>query len=104
MKANSSKYLRLLEALGRGETPKMKVFGNSMMPKIKSASTLTYQKAETYEKGDVVFSKVHGRYIDAHQITQKDGQGRCLISNNLGWDNGWTTQVFGKVIAIEPPR
>ena len=100
----TDKYQRLLEALAKGETPKMKVFGQSMMPKIKSGSVLTYQKQEQYEINDVVFSRVKGRYIDAHQITQKDAQGRYMISNNHGRDNGWTTKVFGKVINIEPPK
>lgn len=81
----------------------MKVFGHSMMPKIKSGSILTFQVAHTYEIGDVVFSKVKGKYIDAHQITKIDAEGRYLISNNHGYDNGWTNKIFGKVINIEPP-
>lgn len=102
MNTKGSKYLRLLEDLKVG-TSKMKVFGNSMTPKIKSGSTLTYKSCEEYEVGDVVFCRVKGRYIDAHLITQKDGQGRYMISNNHGFDNGWTKTIYAKVIAIESP-
>lgn len=82
----------------------MKVFGNSMLPRIKSGSTLTFQRASSYEVGDVVFCKVRGRYIDAHLVVQKDDRDRCLIANNHGHQNGWTDQVYGKVIKIEPAR
>lgn len=81
----------------------MKVFGNSMLPKIKSGSTLTFEVSDVYEVGDIVFSKVKGKYIDAHLITKIDAQGRYLISNNHGYDNGWTRKIFGKVVSVEPP-
>lgn len=80
----------------------MKVFGQSMKPKIKSGSTLTYAVANSYEIGDVVCSKVKGRIIDAHLVTQKDGD-RYMIANNHGHQNGWTRQIYAKVVAIEPP-
>lgn len=99
-----TKYQRLLDDLAQTGIGRMKVFGHSMMPKIKSGSVLTFQKQDTYRVVDVVFSKIRGNFIDAHQITKIDSQGRYLISNNKGHDNGWTTLVFGKVIAIEPPR
>ena len=98
-----NKYERFLAELAEKGTAKMKVFGQSMRPKIKSGSTLTYQVADTYEVGDVVCSKVKGRMIDAHLITQKDETGRYMIANNHGHQNGWTRQVYAKVVAIEPP-
>lgn len=96
-------YDRFLAELAESKVSKLKVSGNSMLPLIKSGSLLTYQVVPDYEVGDVVFSKVKGRYIPAHKITAKDGNGRYLISNNKGHDNGWTRQIYGKVIAVEPP-
>lgn len=98
-----TKYERLLEDLATKGTGKMKVFGNSMLPKIQSGSTLTYQKQEKYEIDDIVFCRV-GRFIDAHLITKIDSQGRYMISNNKGRDNGWTKKIFGKVVEIELPK
>ena len=96
-----NKYERLkldLENTGRG---KMKCFGNSMLPILPNASLCEYKACETYNVGDIVFCKVHGRWIDSHLITKKDVSKngiRYLISNNHGHDNGWTRTVFGKVI------
>ena len=81
----------------------MKVFGNSMTPIIKSGSLLTFEKADEYEIGDIVLCKVKGRWIDAHKITKKSNKG-YLISNNHGWDNGWTRRIFGRVVDIEFPK
>lgn len=79
-------------------TGKMTVFGNSMLPIIKSGSTLTFKSQTTYEIGDIVFCKMRGRYIDAHLITKKNAKRGYMISNNHGWDNGWTRTIYGKVI------
>lgn len=93
----SNKYERLKDELERLKTGKMKVFGYSMLPILKSGSTLTFVVEDEYEVDDIVFSKVKGRYIDAHKITQKDPQKGYLISNNHGHDNGWTKVVYGRV-------
>jgi len=98
-----NKYERFLKDLETTGTANMKVFGQSMKPKIKSGSMLTYQKAASYEIGDIVCCQVKGRKIDAHFITQKDETGRYMIANNHGHQNGWTRQIYAKVIAIEPP-
>lgn len=95
-----NKYERAIETFARGEDHTFKVFGSSMMPIIKSGSTLTFRKTDDYKVGDVVLSKVRGKYIDAHLITKIDAQGRYLISNNKGWDNGWTKKVFAREIAV----
>jgi len=100
-----NEYDRFFKDLESGPA-KMKAFGNSMTPKIKNGSTLTYQKVDTYEIGDVVCCKVKGRMIKAHLITQKDETGRYMISNNHGRQNGWTRQVdyarkTGKGIVFE---
>jgi SOS-response transcriptional repressor LexA len=95
-----NKYERTVEALDLGKDHTMKVFGQSMTPIIESGSALTFRKTDDYQVGDVVISKVKGRFIDAHKITKIDSEGRYLISNNKGWDNGWTRKVFGRVIAV----
>jgi len=97
---NNSKYERVEHELSQKKESSMKVFGNSMTPIIKSGALITFKKFDTYEVGDVVFCKVKGRYIDAHKITRKSDKG-YLISNNHGFDNGWTKKIFGKAIKIE---
>jgi phage repressor protein C with HTH and peptisase S24 domain len=95
--AKVNKYLFLINELEEKGFGYMTVFGQSMMPIIKSGSTLRFEKRERYEVGDIVFCKVRGRYIDAHKITKKNDRKGYMISNNHGWDNGWTKTVFGKV-------
>ena len=93
------KYTKLLSELTENGRASMKVFGNSMTPIIYSGSVLTFEMCNKPELGDVVFCKVHGRYIDAHKVTCISDRG-YLISNNHGHDNGWTKQIFGKVVAV----
>lgn len=92
-----NKYDRLKESLDTTGTGKMKCGGNSMKPILPNPSVCVYQKQDTYEVGDIVFCKVRGRWIDAHIITKKDNN-RYMIANNHGFENGWTTTIFGKVI------
>lgn len=96
-----NKYERLYHELEEQGHGLMKCFGSSMLPILPTASLCEYIKQDDYEVGDIVFCKVHGRWIDSHLITKKDidGKGpRWLISNNHGHDNGWTRKIFGKVI------
>ena len=90
---------RARAALERGEQPTMRVFGNSMRPMILTKSKLTYAKTDDYQVGDVVMCKVKGRFIDAHKITKID-DGRFMIANNHGRENGWTRTIYGRVIAV----
>lgn len=93
-----NKFERLkseLEAQGQG---KMKAFGNSMLPILKSGSLLTFQKSTQYRIGDIVFCKVKGRYIDAHKIVKLDPNKGYLIANNHGFENGWTKIIYGRVV------
>lgn len=92
-----NKYLRLMSDLESKGFGSMKCFGNSMLPILSNPSTCYYKVLNKYAVGDIVFSKVHGRYIDAHKITAIDND-RYLISNNHGFDNGWTRLIYGKVI------
>ncbi|MEC5145634.1 S24 family peptidase [Chitinophaga sp. 212800010-3] len=96
-----NKYERLkveLEAIGSG---KMKAFGTSMLPILKSGSLLTFEKAAAYQIGDIVFCKVKGHYIDAHKIVKIDQNKGFLIANNHGFENGWTKTIYGRVVTGE---
>lgn len=105
-----NKYTELKKSLEDTGSGKMRVYGQSMTPLIESGSLLTYEVKETYSVGDIVLSKVKGRWIDAHKITGtkliKGGITQYCIANNHGHTNGWTTKVFGKVVSIEkgPPE
>lgn len=98
--ADMNKYERAVTTLESGQDFTMKVFGNSMRPMIDSGSDLTFRKTDDYEVGDVVLSKVRGKFIDAHKITKVGADGRFMISNNKGRDNGWASRVYGRVIRI----
>lgn len=99
-----SKYERMQQELAAQGRTQAKAFGQSMKPILESGSLLTFEKRSSYDVGDIVFCKVKGRYIDAHKITKIDCQGRYLISNNHGHDNGWTGQIFGKVVIALLPN
>ena len=96
-----TKYEILKTQLSLNGTGTMKCFGSSMTPIIQSGSILTFVKQEKYEIGDIVFCKVKGRYIDAHKITKINQDGKYMISNNHGFDNGWTKNIYAKAICAE---
>lgn len=87
--------------LEEGKTFTTSEKGNSMIPLIKSGqdhiiAPITYDKCKVK---DIVFCKVNGNYY-THLVTAIDPIKGCQISNNKGRVNGWTKQVFGKVIEI----
>ena len=96
-----NKYFRLIDDLKCFGEGKMKAFGNSMQPILESGSLLTFKKKEDYEVGDIVFSKIRGKFIDAHKIVKKDTNKGYLIANNKGHENGWTKTIYGKVVEAE---
>lgn len=96
-----NKYERLYNDLVTTGTGKMKCFGSSMLPILKSGSKCTYIKQDEYEIGDIVFCKVKGRWIDGHLVTQKSDKRGYMIANNHGHQNGWTRQVFGRIVKAE---
>lgn len=98
---NMNKYQRLQTELETSGTGKMKCFGNSMLPILKSGSLLTFKKEEIYHIKDIVFCKVKGRFIDAHKIIKTDPNKGYLIANNHGYENGWTRMIFGKAVECE---
>ena len=96
-----NKYERLKNELATTGSGKMKAFGNSMLPILKSGSLLTFTQMSDYKIGDIVFCKVKGRYIDAHKIIKTEPAKGFLIANNHGFENGWTKTIYGKVIHAE---
>lgn len=90
-----------LQRLLNGETFETTETGNSMVPRIYSKQPHTLEPAswETVEIGDVVYAKVKGSFL-THLVKAKNPDKGCLISNNKGKENGWTKNVYGKVIKI----
>jgi hypothetical protein len=88
-----------LECLQKGESFVTKEKGNSMVPLIKSGqehklAPITWEEAQV---GDIVYCKVSGRFY-THLVKAKNDQKGCQIGNNKGHINGWTKNVFGKVV------
>jgi len=94
-----NKYEKPLAALDSGKDAKMRVFGNSMTPLIKTKSVVTYRRTEDYEVGDVVLVKMKGNYL-THKITKIDADGRFMIANNKGRENGWVRTIYGRVVEV----
>ena len=90
-----------LERLQKGETFVTSEKGNSMVPLIKSGQEhrLAPANCMTVEKGDIVYCKVNGRFY-THLVKAKKEDGSCQIGNNKGGINGWTKQIYGKVIEV----
>jgi hypothetical protein len=90
-----------VEKLLQGETIISKEPGNSMTPLLKSRQPVRLAPAtwETVEVGDIVYCKVHGN-LYTHLVKAKNQDRGCLIGNNHGHDNGWTKNIYGKVIEI----
>jgi len=95
-----NKYTMLVEKLATDGKGQMTCFGQSMMPILKSGGTVTFEKRDSYAVGDMVFAKVRGRYIDCHLITKVGSDGRFMIANNHGWENGWTDTIYGKAVSV----
>jgi hypothetical protein len=90
-----------VEKLQAGETIVSSEKGNSMLPLIKSGQDHRIQPAkwEDVVVGDIVYCKVSGRHY-THLVKAKDPVKGCQIGNNHGHINGWTKQVYGKVIEV----
>lgn len=93
-------WIQHTQDLQAGKTVRFRPRGNSMMPIIESGQLVTVSPDTlTVAVGDVVFCKVNGTFY-VHLVKAIDGD-RFQIGNNRGRINGWTKQVFGKVIAVE---
>lgn len=90
-----------LEKLLNGEIVITKEKGNSMTPLINSCQKHKLEPVEWKDcyKGDIVYCKVKGKYY-THLVKAKNSESGLLIGNNHGNINGWTKQVYGKVIEI----
>ena len=90
-----------VERLLKGETFITKEHGNSMIPLIKSGQPhrLAPAKWEDVGEGEIVYCKVKGNFY-THLVKAKNDQQGCLIGNNKGGINGWTKQIFGKVVEV----
>lgn len=93
------RHERTVALLESGKDAKMRVFGNSMLPLIKTKSVVVYRPTNDYQVGDVVFVKIGGNYL-THKITKIDSKGRYMIANNKGRENGWASKIYGRVIAV----
>lgn len=89
-----------INELKSNETIQFRPRGNSMVPKINSGDLVTVSSdISNVNKGDIVLCKVNGnQYL--HLVTAKSGN-RYQISNNQGFVNGWTQQIYGKVTKVE---
>jgi hypothetical protein len=96
------RFHMLLADLRRSWRGEMLFLGDSMEPVLHSGAVLTYLVCPEYEVGDIVFCRVNGRFIDAHRIVAKSDD-RYLIANHAGRENGWTIEIFAKVVAVQPP-
>jgi len=90
-----------VEKLQKGESFVTKEKGNSMVPLIKSGQPhkLAPAKWEDVEVGDIVYCKVAGRFF-THLVKAKNNDRGCQIGNNKGHINGWTKNVYGKVVEV----
>jgi hypothetical protein len=90
-----------VDKLNKGETFLTKEKGNSMVPLIKSGQEHKLSPAtwETVVVGDIVYCKVKGKFY-THLVKAKNNDKGCQIGNNKGGINGWTKQIFGKVIEV----
>lgn len=90
-----------LERLLNGETFTTKERGNSMVPLIKSNQEhiIAPVRIEDVKPGDIVYCKVKGNWY-THLVKAIDPIKGCLIGNNKGNINGWTKQIYGKVIQV----
>lgn len=90
-----------IEKLQLGETIISREPGNSMLPIIKSKQPVKIEPAiwENIEVGDIVYCKVKGNFY-THIVSAIDSKKGCQISNNSGYVNGWTKNIYGKVIEI----
>lgn len=94
---------QILERLAAGQPVSWRPKGNSMTPRIKSGQLVTVEPIAdkaTLKVGDVVLCKVKGSHY-LHLISAIQGD-RFQISNNHGRVNGWTHQIFGKLVRVEP--
>jgi hypothetical protein len=90
-----------LERLLNGETFITSEKGNSMVPLIHSGQNhkIAPTTIDDVNVGDIVYCKVKGNFF-THLVKAKSLEKGCLIGSNRGSINGWTKNVYGKVIEV----
>jgi hypothetical protein len=90
-----------IQRLQNGETFETSEKGNSMVPLIKSGQKhiLAPVKFEDVKVDDIVYCKINGKYY-THLVYKVDKLRGVLIGNKRGHMNGWTKNIYGKVIEI----
>jgi hypothetical protein len=90
-----------IEKLLNGESIVTSERGNSMYPLIKSGQKHELAPIDWSDckVGDIVYCKVKGS-LYTHLVKSVDANRGVLIGNNRGNINGWTKQVWGKVIRL----
>jgi hypothetical protein len=93
----ATSYIAQLKA---GETVSFRPRGNSMTGRVNDGQLVTVEPLGTPPVvGEVVLCKVNGsEYL--HLVKAVNGT-RYLIGNNKGGTNGWTSQVFGRLVKVE---
>ena len=99
---NSEMENMKVKKLQSGETIISREAGNSMTPILKSRQPVRIEPADIddIQIGDIVYCKVKGNYY-THKVYGKGEKG-VLIGNNHKHMNGWTKNIYGKVIEILP--
>jgi hypothetical protein len=91
-----------LERLQRGESFMTSEKGNSMSPLIKSGQKVllaAVNDTTAINVDDIVYCKVKGNFY-THLVKAKDQKKGFLIGNNKGGINGWTHQIYGRVVKL----
>ena len=90
-----------LERLNKEKTIITSEKGNSMLPHIKSGQKHRLQACtiDDVEVNDIVYCKVRGNMY-THLVWAKNDVKGCLIGNMKGYKNGWTKEIYGKVIEV----
>ena len=70
-----------------------------MRPIIAHRQPVTAKSFPEYEVGDVVFCKVRGNFY-THKVVAKNEKKGYQIANNRGRVNGWTRNVYAKIIKV----
>lgn len=95
-----------VERLEKGEYIVSREPGNSMTPLINSREPIILEPVQdwlVFEKGDIAYVKIHGRYY-THLVHGVDKDKGLLIGNNHGHIQGFTKKVFAKGHIIPSDR
>jgi len=97
-----------IKALETQQTVQFRPHGNSMVPLIRSGELVTVEKFDnTYKaweklkRGDIVLCKVNGKQYLHLVLSVDNDKHRAQIGNNKGRVNGWTHNIYGKLVKVE---